>query len=58
LSSTYQQPLALVTVDLGHQLAWNAGWNYYQYAENSFVGPTLPRYFHANNVTLSLRWEF
>lgn len=58
LASRYLQPLALVSVDLGHHLAWNAGWNYYQYNESSFVGPTLPRYFHANKVTLSLRWEF
>jgi len=35
-----------------------AGWNYYQYGEQSFVGPTDPRYFHANNVTLSLLWAF
>ena len=33
-------------------------WNYYQYGEGSFVGPTSPRYFHANNATFSLRWAF
>jgi hypothetical protein len=46
------------SVDLGHRLAYNMGWNYYQYAEGSFVGPTAPRYFHANSVTESLRYTF
>ena len=54
----YHQPLAALGVDLGHHLTWNAAWNYYQYAEGSFVGPTAPRYFHANNATISLHYEF
>jgi hypothetical protein len=32
--------------------------NNYQYNEKSFAGPTDPRYFHANNATLSLRMGF
>jgi opacity protein-like surface antigen len=39
-------------------VTFKAGWNYYQYAENDFVGPTAPRYFHANNATLALRYAF
>ena len=58
LQYNYHQPLALLSIDIGHHLAWNAGWNYYQYGEKSFVGPTDPRYFHANNATFSLRWAF
>lgn len=60
LQYRYQQPVANVVVDIGHNLAWNMGWNYYQYAEGSrsFVGPTAPRYFHANAVTESLRYAF
>lgn len=58
LQYKYQQPVANVGVDLGHDLTWNAGWNYYQYAEGSFVGPTASRYFHTNNATLSLRYAF
>ena len=58
LQYKYQQPVANLSVDLGHKLAWNMGWNYYQYGEGSFVGPTAPRYFHANNVTESLRYSF
>jgi hypothetical protein len=59
LEYNYHLPLENFTFDLGHNLAWNAGWwNYYQYNETSFVGPTNPLYFHANNATLSLRWVF
>jgi hypothetical protein len=58
LRYNYHQPLANFRIDLGHNLAWNAGWNYYQYNEASFVGPTAARYFHANNATLSLLWAF
>ena len=58
LQYKYSQPLANLSVDIGHKLAWNLGWNYYQYNEGSFVGPTAPRYFHANFVTESLRYAF
>ena len=58
LQYNYHQPLALVSFDIGHHLSWKAYWNYYQYGEKSFVGPTDPRYFHANNATFSLRWAF
>lgn len=58
LQYNYHQPLALLSVDIGHHLAWISAWNYYQYGEKSFVGPTDPRYFHANNATFSLRWAF
>ena len=58
LQYKYQQPVANLSVDIGHKLAWNMGWNYYQYGEGSFVGPTAPRYFHANNVTESVRYAF
>jgi hypothetical protein len=54
----YIQPIANLSVDVGHKMSWNSGWNYYQYAEGSFVGPTAPRYFHANSLTESLRYAF
>jgi hypothetical protein len=54
----YYQPLANVAFDIGHNLTAKVGWDYYQYGEGSFVGPTDPRYFHANNATFSLRWAF
>ena len=58
LSSRYQQPVASLSVGVTKQVELRAGWNYYQYNENSFAGPTLPRYFHANLVNLSLRYAF
>jgi len=58
LDYKYHQPLASLSVDLGHHFAWGSGWNYYQYNEGSFVGPTAPRYFHSNSLTESLRYAF
>jgi hypothetical protein len=58
LQYKYQQPIANLSVDIGHKWAYNMGWNYYQYGEGSFVGPTEPRYFHANSLTESLRYAF
>ncbi len=58
LASTYQTPLASVDFKLHKNVSFVGGWNYYQYSENSFVGPTAPRYFHANNTTLALKYAF
>jgi hypothetical protein len=58
LSSVYQSPLAAVDVVVHKDVTLKAAWNYYQYGEESFVGPTAPRYFHANNTTLALRYAF
>jgi len=54
----YHQPSAAAGVDLRHHLTWNAAWNYYQHSEGTSDGPTAPRYFHANNTTVSLHYEF
>jgi hypothetical protein len=58
LQYNYYQPLANIAIDIGHHLTAKAAWNYYQYGEGSFVGPTDARYFHANNATFSLVWAF
>jgi len=58
LSYRYHQPLAAIGVEVAKQIEFRAGWNYYQYNENSFTGPTAPRYFHANLTSLSLRYSF
>jgi len=58
LSSIYQSPLAAVDIVIHRNVTFKAAWNYYQYGEGSFVGPTDPRYFHANNTTLALRYSF
>jgi hypothetical protein len=47
-----------VDVVVRKDVTLKAAWNYYQYGEGSFVGPTAPRYFHANNTTLALRYAF
>jgi hypothetical protein len=54
----YYQPVANFSVELTSKLALNTGWNYYQYGEGSFVGPSASRYFHANSLTESLRYAF
>jgi hypothetical protein len=58
LNYKWQQPIAGVSWDFGHGVAGNAYYNYYQYGEGSFVGPTANRYFHANNATLSFTYAF
>jgi hypothetical protein len=58
LSSTYQSPLAAILIGVHKDVTFKAAWNYYQYGEGSFVGPTAPRYFHANNTTLAIRYAF
>jgi hypothetical protein len=58
LQYKYVQPVANLSVDIARKWVFNMGWNYYQYAEGSFVGPTAPRYFHANSLTESLRYSF
>ncbi len=58
LSSIYQSPLAAVDFKVHKDVTFKAAWNYYQYGEGSFVGPTAPRYFHANNTTLALQYAF
>ena len=37
---------------------WMASWNYYGYGEGGGVGPTLPRAFHGDMFTLSVRHDF
>jgi hypothetical protein len=58
LASHYQLPLAAVALSAGKGLTWTVGWDYYQYNENSFIGPTLSRYFHSNVATISVDYAF
>jgi hypothetical protein len=58
LASTYLSPLAAVEIGVHKNVSFKAGWNYYQYGEGSFIGPTAPRYFHANNTTLAIKYAF
>jgi hypothetical protein len=58
LKSTYHQPLASLRFDVVNAWSLNAYWNYDQYSEGSFAGPTLPRSFHDNRTVLSVRYAF
>jgi hypothetical protein len=58
LASRFQQPLGAIDVEIAKNFTWHAGWIYYEYNEASFMGPTAPRYFHANLATFSLKYAF
>jgi hypothetical protein len=54
----FHRPLAGIEIGFAPNLSLNAHWNYDQYAEDSFAGPTNPRNFHDNRTVLSLRYAF
>jgi len=58
LQSQYQSPFADVALNLAPEWTWKAAWNYYGYGEGAAVGPTLPRTFHGDVFTLSVRYAF
>jgi hypothetical protein len=58
LQFSYHQPLASLGYEVVKDWSLHAYWNYDQYGEGSFVGPTLPRYFHDNRAVLSVRYAF
>jgi hypothetical protein len=58
LQSEYQMPFSDVAYEIHPGWFWKAAWNYYGYGEGSQVGPTLPRGFHGDMFTLSVRHDF
>ncbi len=58
LQSRYQQPLASLSYEVWKGISAIVDWNYDQYKEDSFVGPTLSRYFHDNRTVLAVRYAF
>ena len=58
LKNDFHRPVAELLYDLSHGWTAKAGWNYYGYGEKDGPGPTLPRNFHANSVTLSTIYAF
>ncbi len=58
LRFAYHQPTGSISYDVAKHVSLNAYWNYDQYHEDSFTGPTLPRYFHDNRTVLSARYAF
>ncbi len=58
LQSKYQSPFINFAWTLAPGWSWKGGWNYYGYGEEGAVGPTSPRNFHADILTLALHYEF
>jgi hypothetical protein len=58
LQSRYQSPFINVAWTLHPGWTWKGSWNYYGYGEDGPVGPTSPRNFHADILTLALHYEF
>jgi hypothetical protein len=58
LNYVYHQPVASISFQLQKNWWFNTYWNYDQYNEGSFTGPTAPRYFHDNRATLAIRYAF
>ncbi len=58
LQSKYQSPFINFAWAIHPDWSWNGGWNYYGYGEDGLVGPTSPRNFHSNLLTLALRYQF
>jgi opacity protein-like surface antigen len=49
--------MASLAVELSKHVIYKTGWNYYDYNEKSAPGPTLPRDFRGNTLTMSLRYS-
>ena len=58
LISKYQSPFVNIAFTPHAGWIWKADWNYYDYGEGGPVGPTSPRDFHANVITLAMHYEF
>ncbi len=59
LSYNWHRPVAGLTVELAKGLSFKGGYNNYDYNEKGAqVNPVLPRDFHGNVVTLSLKESF
>src|SRR5581483_137769 len=56
LTYNYHLPQASLALELQKHLVFKSGWNFYDYGESSAQGPTLPRNFHGNVFTLSMRY--
>jgi hypothetical protein len=58
LQSHYQTPYANVAWTVHPGWVWKANWNHYEYEEGGPVGPTSPRDFKSEVVTLAMHYEF
>jgi hypothetical protein len=58
LQSKYQSPYMSATLRLRRDWAVKGEWDYNDYGENGAVGPTAPRNFHSNLITMSVHYEY
>ena len=61
LNSNWYQPYSVVTYRFAKQWSGRARWDYYDYHEDSngsYQDYYVPRNFHANVITLSIRFAF
>jgi hypothetical protein len=58
LASTYQRPTASVAFSVAKGWEAKAMWGYYDYHENTYTGPVLPRNFTSNNGTIAVKYSF
>jgi hypothetical protein len=58
LQSQYMSPYANVAWTVHPGWILKGDWNYYGYGEDGASGPTLPRAFHANLITIAMHYEF
>ena len=59
LSYIWHRPVLAASIQMAKGLTFNGGFNNYDYNEKgSQVSPVLPRDFHGNTFTLSLRHSF
>jgi len=56
LTYRYHVPVAGIAYEVSKGFTFKTNWNYYGYKEYSDVGPTLPRNFRGNVVTVSIRY--
>jgi hypothetical protein len=56
LTFRYYLPMAGIAYEVSKGFTFKTNWNYYDYKEYSDVGPTLPRNFRGNVVTVSIRY--
>ena len=56
LAFNYHLPTASIAFAATEKLTFKSGWNYYGYNEKSDPGPTLPRDFRGNMVSMSVRY--
>ncbi|HWH56924.1 MAG TPA: hypothetical protein VN682_04785 [Terriglobales bacterium] len=58
LDSQYMSPFASAAWTVHPGWIWRGEWNYYGYGESGAIGPTSPRAFHSNVVTIAMHYEF